>query len=246
MTSRRVCSYLQLPPRGRDYFREWRDGLDRQTVSRVNRALNQVAAGVTTNVRRIHSAPGVYEIRIQQRPGYRVYFAYDGNDTIALFRGGTKRTQNSDIDRARDDYSTFRERKEQGESETTLYNCGPLGRQDGNGDNRPGPLSSGGQPQARDRQTRPPSSPKPPPENAPPVRRRVRPRGQVPHQATTGRTVQAKPTQPTYRPSAAKPDLKHGRARSWSLPPMAKPPKRHRRPTRRRLPFAPQPRQRGR
>ena len=244
MTSRRVCSYLQLPPRGRDYFREWYDGLDRQTVSRVHLALSQVAAGVTTNVKRIHSAPGVYEVRIQQRPGYRVYFTYDGNDTIALFRGGTKRTQNSDIDRARDDYSKFRERKEQGESETALYNCGPLGRQRGNGVSLSGQPSSGGPPQGRrNSQTSP--SPNPPPENPPPVRRRVRPKGLVP-QATTGRTVQAKTTQPTYRPSATTPDLKHGRARSWSLPPMVKPPKQHKRLTRRRLPFVPQPRQRGR
>ena len=121
MTNRRVCSYLQLPPRRRDYFREWYDGLDQQTISRVHRALNQVAAGVTTNVKRIQSAPGVYEITIHRRPGYRVCFTYDGDDTIALFRGGTKRTQNSDIDRARDDYSKFRERKEQVESGARRY-----------------------------------------------------------------------------------------------------------------------------
>lgn len=43
---------------------------------------------------------GVWELRIDFGPGYRVYYGIAGRQVILLLCGGDKRTQSSDIDRA--------------------------------------------------------------------------------------------------------------------------------------------------
>ena len=44
----------------------------------------------------------LFELRIHYGPGYRVYFAKRGNNTIVLvLAGGTKKTQKSDIKKAK-------------------------------------------------------------------------------------------------------------------------------------------------
>jgi len=42
---------------------------------------------------------GVWELKIDVGPGYRVYYAKDGK-TVILLSAGSKRTQRQDIDRA--------------------------------------------------------------------------------------------------------------------------------------------------
>jgi len=43
----------------------------------------------------------LYELRIHMSPGYRVYFTQKGKEIILLIGGGTKRTQQSDIEKAK-------------------------------------------------------------------------------------------------------------------------------------------------
>ena len=43
----------------------------------------------------------VSKLRIDYGPGYRVYFARIGRQIVLLLAGGTKRTQQKDIDRAK-------------------------------------------------------------------------------------------------------------------------------------------------
>lgn len=43
---------------------------------------------------------GVWELRIDWGPGYRVYCAMEGKRVVLLCDGGDKRTQSSDIERA--------------------------------------------------------------------------------------------------------------------------------------------------
>lgn len=44
---------------------------------------------------------GVYELRADIGPGYRVYFAWRGNDVVLLLIGGDKSSQNRDIKKAK-------------------------------------------------------------------------------------------------------------------------------------------------
>jgi putative addiction module killer protein len=49
---------------------------------------------------------GVSELKIDIGPGYRVYFGQDG-DLVVLLYGGTKKTQQNDIERAQAFWSQY-------------------------------------------------------------------------------------------------------------------------------------------
>jgi putative addiction module killer protein len=50
---------------------------------------------------------GVYELRIDFGPGYRVYFGEDGKRLVVLLIGGTKKTQRRDIETAKRYWSDY-------------------------------------------------------------------------------------------------------------------------------------------
>lgn len=41
---------------------------------------------------------GLYELKVDHGPGYRIYYAYRGNALVVLLCGGDKRTQQHDIE----------------------------------------------------------------------------------------------------------------------------------------------------
>jgi hypothetical protein len=53
---------------------------------------------------------GVYEVRIDYGPGYRVY-GQDGDVLILLLSGGDKRTQRKDIEKAHGYWKDYKARK---------------------------------------------------------------------------------------------------------------------------------------
>lgn len=55
---------------------------------------------------------GVSERRIDFGPGYRIYFANDGNNLIILLGGGTKKHQQSDINKAKKCWKDYKNRKQ--------------------------------------------------------------------------------------------------------------------------------------
>jgi putative addiction module killer protein len=64
--------------------------------------------GNTSNVKWF---AGIGEYVIDWGPGYRIYLAKDGESLIVLFGGGTKRRQQSDIERAKSLHSEYKARK---------------------------------------------------------------------------------------------------------------------------------------
>lgn len=54
---------------------------------------------------------GVFELRVDVGPGYRVYYALSGDQIVLLFSGGTKGTQAADIDRACAYWKIFQEQR---------------------------------------------------------------------------------------------------------------------------------------
>lgn len=84
---------------GRDCFQQWLEGIpDRQAKIRVLQRVNRLTAGNFGDCKPCRE--GVWELRIDWGPGYRVYYAQTGKTTILLLAGGDKRKQGEDIERA--------------------------------------------------------------------------------------------------------------------------------------------------
>jgi putative addiction module killer protein len=86
-----------LTGQGRDLYQDWLDGLRDQTARKaITRRMLRLAIGHFGD----HKAcrDGVWEMRIDVGPGYRVYYALSGSDVVLLFCGGDKSTQKRDIE----------------------------------------------------------------------------------------------------------------------------------------------------
>lgn len=93
-------------------FVDWLEGLkDRQARTRIEARLVRVAAGTFGDVEPVGA--GVSELRIDWGPGYRVYFARIGQVIVLLLCGGDKRTQQRDINRAKDYFEDYKARTAQ-------------------------------------------------------------------------------------------------------------------------------------
>jgi putative addiction module killer protein len=96
-------------PLGRIPFEEWIRGLrDVQARARIRARLARVRLG---NIGDAHTVGGgVWELRIDYGPGYRVYYARSGRATLLLLCGGEKRTQAVDIRQAQAYWTEYQQR----------------------------------------------------------------------------------------------------------------------------------------
>jgi len=92
-------------------FGQWFESLqDRQAQVRIDARLARLRAGNTGDCKSV--GDGVYELRIDYGPGYRVYFGRAGKTLILLLLGGDKTTQPRDIERAKKFWRDYQKRKE--------------------------------------------------------------------------------------------------------------------------------------
>lgn len=81
---------------GKKPFKEWLDALrDINGRAKVRVRLDRARLGNLGDHKQVDT--GVYEMRIDYGPGYRVYFAKEGNRLLLLLIGGDKGTQSKDI-----------------------------------------------------------------------------------------------------------------------------------------------------
>lgn len=73
------------------------------------RALTRLELGNTSNVKGV--GRGVFELKVDFGPGYRIYFGKDGSEIVILLGGGTKKRQDRDIDTARVRWQDYKRRK---------------------------------------------------------------------------------------------------------------------------------------
>jgi putative addiction module killer protein len=83
---------------GRNPFQQWFEELDGSTRARISVALDRLERGSSSAVKGVGA--GVFELRMDFGPGYRVYFGKDGDRIVILLGGGTKKRQQNDIDSA--------------------------------------------------------------------------------------------------------------------------------------------------
>ena len=76
-------------------FKDWLKKLDNLSRAIVVRFVQRVATGgAKKSIKALKD--GIFEIKITHGPGYRVYYAEDGDEIIILLVGGDKKTQSRD------------------------------------------------------------------------------------------------------------------------------------------------------
>ena len=81
-------------------FTAWLDGLaDQQVQGVIVARIKRLERGLLGDVAPV--GQGVSELRIHLGAGWRVYFAQRGKQLVILLAGGSKRTQKTDIKRAK-------------------------------------------------------------------------------------------------------------------------------------------------
>jgi len=94
---------------GVDAFAQWLDSLrDRQAQARVAARLVRLNNGNFGDCKPL--GEGVWELRIDWGPGYRVYYAIQSQRLILLCEGGDKRSQAADIKRAIERWQDWQQR----------------------------------------------------------------------------------------------------------------------------------------
>ena len=84
---------------GRDIIKEWLNGLrDIKGKDAIVRAISRLLLGNFGDHKPCRD--GVSELRIHAGAGYRVYYSVVGDRIVLLLCGGSKRTQQRDIDKA--------------------------------------------------------------------------------------------------------------------------------------------------
>ena len=94
-------------PDGKVPFSEWLDSLrDLKAKFKIDGRLDRVGTGNLGDYRSV--GEGVYELRINYGPGYRVYFGQVGTTIVLLLIGGDKSTQEQDINKAKEYWTDYR------------------------------------------------------------------------------------------------------------------------------------------
>ena len=96
-------------------FSNWLNSLkDARTMGIVRARLNRIRLGNFGDCKSVGG--GVEELRIDFGPGYRIYFARDGQAVVILLCGGYKGSQSSDIRLAKRYWRDYEKREGSGGS----------------------------------------------------------------------------------------------------------------------------------
>ena len=88
-----------LTESGKDPFQQWLDELtDQKGRVVVQRRIDRIINANFGDHK--FCRDGVWELRIDFGPGYRVYYGREGKTIVLLLCGGSKRTQSADINQA--------------------------------------------------------------------------------------------------------------------------------------------------
>jgi len=92
-----ICIMIEI--RKTAQYNKWFTGLsDRNARARIDIRIRRLQLGNPGDIK--PTRDGIFEIRIDYGPGYRVYFVNRNNKVIILLGGGDKSTQDRDINKA--------------------------------------------------------------------------------------------------------------------------------------------------
>ncbi|MYD59854.1 MAG: type II toxin-antitoxin system RelE/ParE family toxin [Gemmatimonadetes bacterium] len=99
---------IYLAPNGREPFTEWLKSLrDRRARKQIQVRLDHLETGNSGDCRAV--GEGVFELRLQFGPGYRIYFGEVDQTIVLLLCGGDKSSQVRDIEQAKAYWREYKE-----------------------------------------------------------------------------------------------------------------------------------------
>jgi putative addiction module killer protein len=102
-----------LDAAGGSSFARWFESLNAVAAARVTIVLARLGQANFSNVEGVGA--GVYEVKIDFGPGYRVYFGKDGQRIVILLGGSSKKRQNAAIEAAQASWTEYKRRRKGGE-----------------------------------------------------------------------------------------------------------------------------------
>jgi putative addiction module killer protein len=98
-----------LTPDGKDIYIDWLRKLrDMNARIAIDRRVNRIELGNFGDHK--FCRDGVWELRVDVGPGYRVYYAVAGREIVLLMCGVDKRTQSKDIELASEYWQDWQRR----------------------------------------------------------------------------------------------------------------------------------------
>jgi len=102
-----------LTEAGKKPFKEWLDGLkDIVARQKIRIRLDHVRLGNLGKNRCV--GKGIFELKVDYGPGYRVYYGLEKNTVVLLLLGGDKSTQKKDIAQAKVYWEDYKRRSRNG------------------------------------------------------------------------------------------------------------------------------------
>ncbi len=96
---------------GKAPFLIWMSKLkDPKTEQRIEARLNRLRLGLIGDCKKVRE--GVFELRLDYGPGYRIYFGSLEGNLIILLIGGDKSTQQQDIENAQQYWKEYKQERE--------------------------------------------------------------------------------------------------------------------------------------
>ena len=103
-------SYLEIA-NGKSPFLEWEKKLDVTTRAAIRIRINRIRLANFGDCKPVKGTPGLYELRIHLGPGYRIYFGKTKDNVVIILCAGDKRSQERDINKARDYWRLYTARR---------------------------------------------------------------------------------------------------------------------------------------
>lgn len=94
-----ISVYYYQTTSGKCPFREWFESLDESIQQMVDARMARVRRGLLGNAENL--GQGVFELKFDVGPGFRVYFGRTGKAIVILLHGGSKKGQSADIEAAK-------------------------------------------------------------------------------------------------------------------------------------------------
>lgn len=86
---------------GKEPYSTWEDKLDTKTQAIVKNRLDRIMMGNFGDAKKVKDCDGIWELRINYGPGFRIYFGKQNKTIIVLLIGGDKGSQSRDITKAK-------------------------------------------------------------------------------------------------------------------------------------------------